>query len=489
MSLKPSVVISGLLTSNFLGNTNNDIVYQWYHTAIDPANVIAGANADTYTASNLTTDTTFYLQATQVSTGCQVNGYVKVKVNDDPKPALVLATEQTICSGTQATLNASATLGVSGMPYEFTWYRNGVLLDGVTGATLTEALTAEGETTTYSYTVVASQAASGCESQPTDVVKVVVVPAPTVSIEGDALICSQPGTVTLTAHINDTVSGMTYQYQWRRDNADIAGANAATMTETVGLQDEPYMYTVEIENTSTGCRAISEAYPVYVDTFAVVVVTADDTLICNGGDVVLTANIGNYNTPNLTYQWYSDDAYTQPIAGATQRELTIQNLTATNTYAVMVTQTTTECKARNTIKITVNDDPLVQSVVISPAGDTVCTGTEITVVATMESGATYGDGTDYTYTWYRTGVEVAGANDSILSEVVTAEGLLTSYVYTVVATQASSGCTSTVAKYDTVHVRPMPTITIEGDPVVCTGSDNITLHQKGVQALQLEIGT
>ena len=332
--------------------------------------------------------------------------------------------------------------------------------------------------TIYNYTVVATQQASGCESQVSDPVKVIVVPAPSVSIEGDALICSQPGQVSLTAHVNDTVAGMTYNYQWRRNNADIAGANAATMNETVTLQNEPYIYTVEVENTNTGCRAISEEYPVYVDTFASVVVTVDDTLICEGGDVVLTANIGDYNTPNLTYQWYSDDSYTQPIAGATQRELTVQNLTASSTFGVVVTQTTTQCVAKGFIKVKVNNDPLVESVKIIPTQDTICTGTEITVTAHMQTADGYGDGTDYTYTWYRNGVEVSGANAATLTEVVTAEGLVTSYIYTVVATQASSGCASTVAKYDTVHVRPMPTVTIEGDPIVCTGSNNINLHAR-----------
>ena len=464
------------LTSTFLGSSNNDITYQWYLTSIASGNEIAGATSDTYTATNIAATTTYYLEATQLSTGCKVNGSVNVAVKDDPTATLTLTTETTICSGTQATLTVAASNGVNNVPYIYTWYRNGVEIEGATGDSLSEVLTAEGINTVYTYTVVASQAVTGCESTPSAPKTVTVVPAPSVTIDGDALICSNPGQVTLNARINDTVGTMTYEYQWRRDNADITGANSATLSnDVVTLRDEPYIYTVEILNTTTGCRAISEAYPVYVDTFAVVVVTADDTLICQGGDVVLTANIGNYNTTNLTYQWYSDAALTQPIAGATQHELTVQNLTATTTYGVKVIQTTTGCHAEGTREITVNNDPLVQSVVITPNADTVCTGTEITVEVTMNTATDYGDGSEYTYTWYRNGVEVAGANAATLNEVVTAEGMVTPYIYTVVATQTSSGCQSTVAKYDTVNVVPNPTVAINGDNIICAGNSvNLT---------------
>ena len=464
-----------VLTTTFLGSSNNDIIYQWYHTAIDDANIIAGANANTYTATNVTTATIYYLQATQISTSCAVSGYAKVEVSAVPSVTLALNSAETICSGGQASLTATATQGVSGIPYTYTWYRNGVEIDGANGASLTETLTAENTSTIYAYTVVASQEASGCESQPSDPKKVTVVPAPSVSIEGDALICAVPGTVTLTANINDTISGVTYNYQWRRNNADIAGATTATLSDAVTYQEEPYIYTVEVENTTTGCRTISEAYPVYVDTLAGVVVSADDTIICQGGDVVLTANLVDNNAQNLTYQWYSDDSYTQPIAGATQSELTVQNVTATTTYGVVVTQSTTGCSVKSNREITVNNDPLVESVTITPAADTVCTGTAITVEATMNTGTGYGDGTDYTYTWYRNGVEVAGANAATLNDVVTAEGIITPYIYTVVATQASSGCASTVAKYDTVKVVPMPTVAINGDNLLCAaGTVNLT---------------
>ena len=194
------------LTSNFLGSNNSDITYQWS----EGTTPITGATSDTYTATNLTANTTFNLEATQVSTGCKVNGSVTIAVKDDPTATLTLVTEQTICSGTQATLTVVGASGVTDVPYTYTWYKNGVEIAGVSGDSLSEVLTAEGINTVYTYTVVASQDVTGCQSVPSEAKTVTVVPAPTVTIDGDALICSNPGQVTLNARINDTVGTMTY---------------------------------------------------------------------------------------------------------------------------------------------------------------------------------------------------------------------------------------------------------------------------------------
>ena len=139
-----------------------------------------------------------------------------------------------------------------------------------------------------------------------------------------------------------------------------------------------------------GCRSISEPYAVYVNSEIIVEVTASDDTICAGGEVILTANLGDYNSENLTYRWYTTDGTTEtPVFGATGRTLTV-NPNETTNYKVRVYQTTSECEAvgYDTVNVITLDTILLT---LTP-GDVVCEGGQITLTADVAGNGTY--------TWY-----------------------------------------------------------------------------------------
>ena len=107
-----------------------------------------------------------------------------------------------ICEGHLVTVTAHATSGVANEPYHFTWYKNGVVINGATDSVYTETPVANnGDTAIYVYTVVASQPSAGCTSiAASDTLY--VFPNPSVQISGDQLIC-EANQINLYANVND----------------------------------------------------------------------------------------------------------------------------------------------------------------------------------------------------------------------------------------------------------------------------------------------
>ena len=64
-------------------------------------------------------------------------------------------------------------------------------------------------------------------------------------------------------------------------------------------------------------------------------------MICEDGEVTLTGHLGDYNTPNLIYQWYINDVL---IPDATQITYTTQ-VESDAIFTLVVTQTTSGCVA------------------------------------------------------------------------------------------------------------------------------------------------
>ncbi|HPZ04368.1 MAG TPA: hypothetical protein PK305_09175, partial [Bacteroidales bacterium] len=449
--------------SSTLGNysISDPYVYQWYRTDTNAVNAIPGATLPAYQEVASTSGTyTYWLKvndsAVDAANSCFGLDSIVVSVRQDPDLTLNVV-KDTICSGGQVTLTATPSGGDLGGGV-YTWYRNGVVISGATDAVLVDyPVAVDGDITNIIYGVKVTQAASGCES-PVKQDTVTVYPNPTVVISGDPIVCITTG-FSLTAHVNDTFPGIPVTYQWRRSNLDLPGEiNSTYNSGPTDPSDNPYIFTVVVTG-GNGCRIESEPFYQYVNTNPTVVVTATDSTICTGGSTSLTAHLGDYNSPNLTYQWY---AGVDPIPGATTHTVTV-NPTATTNYSVTVTQTTSGCTANGTVNITVNNDPTVTLTVVK---DTICEGGQVTLTATS-SGGVIGD---EVYTWFKNGVVISGATNAVLVDYpVAVDGDITNIVYGVKVTQAASGCESAV-KQDTVTVYPNPTVVISGDPIVCGGT-------------------
>ena len=447
---------------NLMGHIDNynieDLTYQWFINDVNTP--IAGANEITYTSDPIETATTYYLVVKQTTTLCADTVNVTITPKDAPVIAQVEISEHNICQGAQVTVTASVSGGVENEPYTFTWYRNGVLIDNITDSMFIDNPSLfDYDANSFVYTAVASQPSSACSSTAvSDTLK--VYDNPTVVISGDALLCNDSIT-TLTAHVNDTAlaTGIV-AYQWRLFNTDIVDSTNATITISHQAADEPYIYTVEITNAN-GCRSISEPYAVYVNRDILVEVTASNDTICAGADVILTANLGDYNSENLTYRWYTTDGATETfIYGATSRTLTVHPNATTN-YKVRVFQTTTLCEAVGYDTVTVISLDTI-NLALTPS-DVICDGGEITITADITGRGTY--------TWYRNGQVIPGATlNTVTDSPLAVDGDVTEYTYALVYIPEIPGCIQ--PSIDTVvTVYPNHTVTITGDPIICNGNN------------------
>ena len=472
-----------------LNDWNADqLVYQWS----DANGIIEGATDLNYTTVIDNEGThTFYFKATQLTSSCTAVGKKIVNVVADPVIDSITVSEYAICSGGEITVTAHPdSASVTGTA-TYTWYRNGELIEGVTAASFTESpLAVDADVTTYVYSAVLTTNVSGCESSIEESTPVTVYGNPRVDIAGDANIC-ETDSVYLAAyvdHISDSVGILSYTWYvdgQRRDNLgyDIINPNSQFYSEYWPARYEPYRVTVEVTREN-GCTTMSETFLQYVHALPVVNITAPEDTICEGGEVLLTANLDDYTTEHMTYQWYvvSENSYTVPsgpdtdttyteiirtnIPGATSQTLLVAP-TEKTVYGVKVFQTHSECFDTDEFTVSVLQLPVIDSITLSVTE--VCDGGQVTISAVVSNLPDLGTPT---YTWYRNGVLIDGVNGaSFVESPIAVDGDITSYVYSAVVSYEVSGCQSVeYVDLDTLVVYPNPTVVIEGDPIVCQDS-------------------
>ena len=470
-----------------LNDWNADqIVYQWS----DANGIIPGATDLNYTTVINNEGThTFSFRATQLTSSCTATGSTTINVVADPVIESITVSEYALCSGGEITVTAHPA-SVTGTA-TYTWYRNGELIEGVTAASFTESpLAVDADVTTYVYSAVLTTNVSGCESSIVESTPVTVYGNPRVDIAGDANIC-ETDSVYLAAyvdHISDEVGILSYTWYvdgQRRDNLgyDINNPNSQFYSEYWPARYEPYRVTVEVTREN-GCTTMSETFLQYVHALPVVNITAPVSQICEGGEVLLTANLDDYTTEHMTYQWYvvSENSYTVPsgpdtdttyteiirtnIPGATSQTLLVAP-TENTIYGVKVFQTHSECFDTDEFTVSVLPLPVVDDITLSATE--VCDGGQVTISAVVSNLPDLGTPI---YTWYRNGVLIDGVNGaSFVESPIAVDGDITSYVYSAVVSYEVSGCQSVeYVDLDTLVVYPNPTVVIEGDPIVCQDS-------------------
>ena len=344
------------LTAHLEDYNAPDLVYRWYANDVE----LYGATEATYTTV-MNATTVFKVVVDQITSGCSDFDEFTVTVEEDPVIAITID-EPVICEGGEVVLTATITEGGVAGGEVYRWYKNDVLVEGATAATYIDyPVTVDGDTTTIIYRVEVTQTAAGCASVNVAQTTLEIHPNPSVQIEGDPIICDG-SPVSLTANVNDAYEGANLTYQWRLFNADIESATSPTYTFTYPDTIDPYIFTVVVTNAN-GCRTESAPFFQYVNTAPVVQVTASETYICEGGEVTMVAHLGDYNSPNLVYQWYTVDGGVEtPIHGAS--EIFNYIPTTTTTYRVRVIQTI-RCEAYGDVTINVAADPTLALLFLS----------------------------------------------------------------------------------------------------------------------------
>jgi hypothetical protein len=284
-----------------------------------------------------------------------------------------------ICEGTSVTFTASPVNGGATPSYQ--WKKNNVNV-----GTNSPAYTLTGLKNNDQIKCIMTSSIAGALNNPatSNTITALVNPNPDIAITttGPTTFCKSANLCTLSTQ---NVAGL--NYQWTKNNINIAGATSSTYVPTT-----KGAYKVKA-TTINGCTDLSSGVTIVVNDLPVATKTVTGpTTFCAGANAcTITANAG----PSLTYQWTKGALV--PIAGATG--ISYQPTTSNNFYKVIVTNANGCTKVSAPTVITVNAAPTATITAQGPL--TFCAGDSVTLVANSGAGLTY--------QWLRGVNNVAGA--------------------------------------------------------------------------------
>ena len=238
-------------------------------------------------------------------------------------------------------------------------------------------------------------------------------------------------------------------YQWSRDEVELAGATAATLTLPALSAAAVGNYTVVVRN---GVGSItSAAVPLVLTGLPPLIVTAPPARTVAAGATATFAVIAS-GSPTLGYQWRRAGV---PITGnvsATAASLILVNAQAADAALYDVVVTNSVGSATSAVaSLTVT--PAAPTIATAPVAQTVAPGTVATLTV-VASGTV-----PFTYQWRRAGVAILG-NPSATTATLVLPAATTNDAgsYDVVITNALGAVTSAPLTL-TVAVAPPPVVT------------------------------
>lgn len=250
--------------------------------------------------------------------------------------------------------------------------------------------------------------------------QVVVFEDPVADAGADIIVC--PGDTVI---LNAVANGATYS--WTPATGFLTPTNIANPTVVI---DDQITYTLEVTNAN-GCTDIDQ---VFISVEGLEVFASEDTVICRGGSVGISAN----SADGISYTWTPGALLDNPNS----QTPIVQNLDTTTTFYVS-TVNALGCEGRDSVRVEVFE-------VFTLEDTFVCDGEDI--LLTTSGGVSF--------SW----APAAGLdNPNIASPTAT---ITTTTVYTVTATSAD-GCISTKS----IEVGVVPAAVADaGEPLdVCIG--------------------
>ncbi len=461
-----------------LSSTVSGTNYQLYLGTTAVGSPVPGTGA-AITFGLQTAAGTYTVVATNTTTGCTntMTGSVTITITAAPA-AFTVTGGGTYCSGGSGVhigLSSSAT-GVSYQLYRGTAYV-GSAISG-TGSALDFGL----QTVSGTYTVVATLTGTYCTTTMTGsaTISVAALPA-TYTVTGTGGYC--PGGSGVHVYLSGSDTGVTYQLYVGTTPAGSPVAGTGSSID-FGLFTTAGTYTVVATGTATGCTSTMTGYAVIsVYSLPTAYTVTGGGSYCSGGTGSVIGLAGSQ--AGVSYQLYNGaSAVGSPVTGS-GGAISFGSFTTAGTYTVVGTNTSTGCvnSMTGSATITINTPPNVYAVT---GGGSYCYGG--TGVAVGLSGSDAG----VNYRLYRgtvaVGSPVAGTGSALSFGLQTVSG-----TYTVVATDATTLCVSTMTGSASVSISSLPAIvSMTGGGGYCSGGTgvNIGLAASAVGVnYQLYLGT
>jgi hypothetical protein len=323
------------------------------------------------------------------------------------------------------------------------------------------------KTTAGTYSVVASDASTGCTANMTGSVSITINALPTVfAVTGGGTTCASTSGVLVG--LAGSQAGVSYQLfnGASTSGSPVAGTGAAI---SFGFKTTSGTYTVVATNSTTTCtNNMSGSAVVNINPLPTDWAFTGGGTFCLGGSV----NIGLINSDaGVNYQLYRTTTALGTVTvgsavAGTGSAISFGSQTLAGVYTVIATNTTTGCvrTLSGSTTIAVFFPPAILPVT---GGGSYCTGG--TGVAVTLGGSAVGTNYQLFLGATPVGSPVAGAGTGISFGLQTTAGS-----YTVVATNATTGCTSNMSGSATVSINPLPSVfTVTGGGSYCTGGPGL----------------
>ena len=446
-----------------LSASNTGISYQLYSGSAIVGALIPGTGsaltfgpepAGTYTVSATNTTTTCF---------AGMSGSITVSVNALPTAYTVTGTNSFCAGGTglNVYLGGSAT-GISYQLY------NGTALVGLPVAGTGSPLVFGPVTVGGTYTVVATNTTTGCSSNMLSSAIITVNPLPSVfSVTGGGTYCS--GTGGGLVGLSSSVTGTNYQIFK-------SGVGGVTMAGTTGLalnfgSQTTGTYTIVATTTLGSCQAnMSGTANVSVNPLPATFTVGGGGNYCAGGtgkDISLGGSAIGFN-----YQLMNGSTPVGTPRSGTGSSIDFGLQTAAGAYTVVATNSSTGCFAPMTGTATITITPLPTADTVT-GGGSYCSGTGGVPVGLNSSS------TGVNYKLYNGAAFVDSVAGS--TPLPIPFGLQTTPgIYTVIASNPATGCSSNMIGSVTVGIYPLPVVyNVTGGGNYCFNGTGVNVGNSG----------
>ena len=400
----------------------------------------------------ITATGTYSVIANNTITTCSVNMLSSVLVTTNPLP-----TAYTVTGG------GSYCIGSAGVPVSLSSSHTAInyqLYNGSTAIGSPIAGTGSGlnfglQTATGPYSVIATDAVTGCKQSMTLTVSVTTTSLPTpYPVTGGGGYCA--GSAGSVVNLGGSLGGVSYQLF-------VGGSPTGTAVSgtgsgiTFGPQTTAGIYTVV---ATGGCAGpMTGRVTVSVNPLPIAYAVSGGGSYCAGG-TGLRLSLGSSQT-GVNYQLYNAGSPVGGLVAGTGAVLRFGPVPA-GSYEIGAINTTTSCinNMADTVAITVN--PLPFAYALTGGGNYCAGGTGATItLAGSAPGVNYQlyNGTAMV------GTAVAGTSAAIAFGPYTTTG-----VYSIIATDIATGCNGNMANTETVSLNPLPTaFVVTGGGNYCVG--------------------
>ena len=322
----------------------------------------------------------------------------------------------TDCPGDSAIFSTVAS-GTS--PFSYVWLKNGTLISGQNGSSLTLNNVSASDTATYSVIV-----SGACGSATNSATLTVNVPV-TVTVAP----ASQTTLVGSNVTFSVTATGTILSYQWLFGGSVIGTSGSLTLNNVATSQAG--IYTVIV---SGACGSVTNSAILTVNVPVTVTVPPVSQTTVVGSNVTFSVTATG---TGLSYQWLFGGS----VIG-TSSSLTLNNVTTSQAGVYTVIVSGAGSPVTNSATLTVN---VPVTVTVAPVSQTTVVGSNVTFSVTAT-------GTGLSYQWLFNGSVIGTSSSLTLNNVTTSQA----GVYTVIVSGAGSPVTNSATLTVNVPVTATP---------------------------------